>query len=1035
MKIFLKLNLALAICSFGMFGLSESLHAQGQGADNGYRVTQVSGQGNKVFLELDLLQLEAVLDSVYNNISSVSSSSSSLTWGDVLTNGSNPGMDVNFSGYDLTNAGNVTTTGTLTGDSLLLNKDASITGRLGVTDVASFGDSLTVAGFVQFSDSLKVVKAVAIGQTLHVTGVTSLGDSLHVAGNVDFDALFNVDGAATFGSTLTVTDVTSLSDSLHVTGGADFDSTLNVDGNADLQSALDVDGATTLNSTLTVTGVTSLSDSLHVTGGADFDSTLNVDGNADLQSALDVDGATTLNSTLTVTGVTSLNDSLQVNSSVNVTGDFNLGGEFQAKALRADSSLTQGGTASNYNTTALGVSTASGIGAVAAGYTASATGTQSTAIGTLASASGINAVAIGESAQASATQGVAVGKSAQVSGSYANVAVGVNSQVTAGWGNTAIGGGKVNATTGTPTYSVAIGNSTISSGGAYNVALGGNSTISGNGSTAYSMTFGPYSAVDGGYRNMAMGSNASIGGGANSGYALGDYSSIYGGAWHGYALGDHSKVQANGHHALAFGPYSEVSAFNAANFAYDSPARFSHQAVFGAYADTTVMVPGGSSHNDWIGTDPLFVVANGATESSRSNALVIRKDGAAMFSDSMHVAGHVTLGDQLTVSGSTALNDSVHIGGALDVSNNFGNLSVGVSPFVPEAAGVTTFGLLNHSLGMVGLTENLFDISIANQTRLELGGIESFAPEMSESERAAYYQSLNSMILVQAPAQAIYDSLVSTFGTGQITTSFDLMGPSSYTGDTQLSWARDTMMMVTNQMILDADSTQFVGELLVAGETRLNDSLHVYSGAEISATLYADSTSTNGLSVAGSVRIADGTEGAGKVLTSDANGYATWQAPSTGGSTIPFNTYEAWIDDASIVSGVTVSTTSAHMFVDSASVYNADPSSYFSLSAGGVTVSTTGYYDIEGYIFGSRSTLGSGFITGSVTSNENAALPQCTSTEEWSQSINSSVRTNCRLLLNAGDVVKLNVIEQSGGTSSVSDAGMRLQLVGTYNVP
>jgi hypothetical protein len=183
------------------------------------------------------------------------------------------------------------------------------------------------------------------------------------------------------------------------------------------------------------------------------------------------------------------------------------------------------------------------------------------------------------------------------------------------------------------------------------------------------------------------------------------------------------------------------------------------------------------------------------------------------------------------------------------------------------------------------------------------------------------------------------------------------------------------------------------------------------------------------------VRIADGTEGAGKVLTSDANGYATWQAPSTGGSTIPFNTYEAWIDHASIVSGVTASTTSAHMFVDSANIYNADPSSYFSLSAGGVTVSTTGYYDIEGYIFGTRTTTGSGYVTGSVSVNGSAALPQCTATSEWTQTINSSIRTNCRLLLNSGDALQLNVVEQAYGNSSISDAGMRLQLVGTYNVP
>ena len=1078
MKNLVKILSFALIAAVGVFLVPKISSAQE--SVNGLRVTQLNQNGNKVFLELDLRLLEAQLDTLFNATSAASSAASSSSWSDVLSNGSNPGMDINFNNYDITGLGELTSSGTLTADSLILNKDATITGRVDVTDVAEFGDSLKVTGFVEFADSLRIVKAVTIGETLYVTGVTTLGDSLHVAGNVDFDALFNVDGAATFGSSLTVAGATTLNDTLQVNSGAGIAGTLYADSLnvtdvingqigslanhsttnltegsnlyftdarargaisagtgvtlstgeisigqavgttddvtfnelfADSISAtgtLTVSGKTTLNDSLhvssgaeitgalyadsvaanglsvagavriadgtegagkvltsnangyatwqnasaggatytagtgvdltndvisigqavgttddvtfnelfadsvstaslfvdsigvnnggelvlsansgtwsvgdltlstttstwsagnqltvqagnpdgqstsltmddtqlSITGTTSLSDSLHVAGHVTLGDQLTVSGETTLNDSLHVNSGAAIDGAFNVSGITTLNDSLYVNSSVEISGDFNIGGELRSYGLRADSSIAQGGAASNYFTTALGSSsTASGVGAIAAGYSTSATGTQSIAIGTLSNASGINAVAIGESAQASATQGVAVGKSAQVSSDYANVAVGVNSQVTSGWGNTAIGGGKVNGSTGAPTYNVAIGPSTISSAGAFNVALGANSTISGNGSTAYSMTFGPFASVAGGFRNMAFGASAAINSG-NSNYAMGDYASVNGNAWHAYALGDHSKVQANGHHALAFGPYSEVSAFNAANFAFESPARFSHQAIFGSYADTTAMVPGGSSHDDWIRTDPLFVVANGATETSRSNALVIRKDGAAMFSDSMHVAGHVTLGDQLTVS----------------------------------------------------------------------------------------------------------------------------------------------------------------------GETTLNDSLHVNSG----------------------VQIADGTEGSGKVLTSDANGYATWQPLP---AAIPFNTYEAWIDHPSIVSGVTASTTSAQMFVDSASIYNADPESNFSLSAGGVSVSTTGYYDIEGYIFGTRTTFGSGYITGIVTVNSSAALPQCTATDEWTLNVNSSVRTNCRMLLNSGDVVKLNVIEQSGGTSTITNAGIRIEKVGTYNVP
>jgi hypothetical protein len=463
-------------------------------------------------------------------------------------------------------------------------------------------------------------------------------------------------------------------------------------------------------------------------------------------------------------------------------------------------------------------------------------------------------VAIGEGAQASAVQAVAVGKNAKVSSDYASTAVGMNSEVSDGWGHTALGGGKVNPSSASSSQNMAFGASTISTEGSYNISMGYNSTISGNGSTTGSMTFGPSSTISGGYRNMTFGAGASISGSnSNSNYAMGDYSSVSGGAWHAYALGNSSKVQANGHHAFAFGPHSEVSAYNAANFAFKTPARFSHQAIFGAYADTTQMVPVSGSHTDWIGSDPLFVVANGATESTRSNALIIRKDGAAMFSDSLHVAGHVTMAAQLTVTGETTLNDSLHVNSGVNIT----------------------------------------------------------------------------------------------------------------------------------------------GTLEVDGETTLNDSLHVNSGVNITGDLVLGTTNVNNA-------LAD---------------------------IIPFNHYEAWIQHSSIISGITASTTSAQMFVDSTSTQSVDPESIYGLSGGDVTIQSSGYYEIQGYVFGSRTTAGSGYITASVSVGAGNPLPQCTATEEWTLNVNSSARTNCRIQVLEGQTIRLNVVEQAGGTSNITDAGIVLKKV------
>ena len=205
-------------------------------------VVQTSVVGNKAYLEINLLNLQQTVDTLFARVGSAASGSSSQSWGDVLSNGSNPGMDINFSSYQITGLGGLTSTGTLSADSLLLGGAAEITGSMSVTDIASFGDSLTVSGYVEFADSLEVLKAVTIGQTLHVTGLTRLGDSLHVAGNVDFNALFNVDGAATFGSTLAVAGKTMLNDSLSVLGNATFGSELSVSDSLRVNSGARIAG-------------------------------------------------------------------------------------------------------------------------------------------------------------------------------------------------------------------------------------------------------------------------------------------------------------------------------------------------------------------------------------------------------------------------------------------------------------------------------------------------------------------------------------------------------------------------------------------------------------------------------------------------------------------------------------------------------------------------------------------------------------------------------------------------------------------------
>jgi hypothetical protein len=414
-------------------------------------------------------------------------------------------------------------------------------------------------------------------------------------------------------------------------------------------------------------------------------------------------------------------DSLLVRGDADFDGNLLVGEWARALALRADSSLAVSGAASNWNTAALGgSSSATGVNAVAIGGFAAATNTQATAIGSQAAASGVNSVAIGESSSAVGTQSVALGKSASVASSNANVAVGVNASVAAGWGNIAVGGGRLTGS-GNPTNNVAIGSSTISSNGAYNTSIGYSSTISG-GSTTGALTFGPSSSVSTGYRNMAFGANSAITGG-NSNYAFGDWSSVTDG-WNSAAFGNNSKVQTNAANAYAFGAHSSVGAFNTANFAYASPARFSNLALFGSYADTTAMAPSSLSHNDWIPTDPLFVVANGASDGARSNTLTILKNGKATFSDNLVVEGiasfasELSVGDTLRAAAPALFADSVAVGGSLSVAQSIHTQGVTGASGTPLALdsdlGITILaGSLSGPFGAVaaGATGEVFIVA------------------------------------------------------------------------------------------------------------------------------------------------------------------------------------------------------------------------------------------------------------------------------------------------------------------------------------
>ena len=250
----------------------------------------------------------------------------------------------------------------------------------------------------------------------------------------------------------------------------------------------------------------------------------------------------------------------------------------------------------------------------ASGYRAKAVGLYSQAMGYNSVARGDYSTAMGYSI-ASAKYSTALGGS-NVSG-IASTAMGLS--VASGDYSTAMGyhttaGGSFSTATGTYSnasgdYSTAMGRQTSASG-ANSTAMGTQTAASG----AFSTAAGTYSKASGDY-STAMG-RQTYARGANS-TAMGYLTNASGA--NSTAIGYYTN--ASGSFATAAGTYSNASGNYSTAMGYGTVAQAYGSFVLGRYN-----FPYGSK-DQWLTGDPLFVIGNGTTSSSRSNAMVVCKNG------------------------------------------------------------------------------------------------------------------------------------------------------------------------------------------------------------------------------------------------------------------------------------------------------------------------------------------------------------------------------------------------------------------------
>lgn len=256
-----------------------------------------------------------------------------------------------------------------------------------------------------------------------------------------------------------------------------------------------------------------------------------------------------------------------------------------------------------------------GIGAQSAGLYSYSIGTGTSSIGKHSMALGSYTIADGENSTALGFFTHSTGHTATAFGYYTDAI-----------GDFSLSGGSQSVASGG--HSIAIGNSVTASGiGA--IALGFSNISSGTVSIALgsSCSATADNSISIGYLNEATALFSASFGFLNQ--STGDYSIAFGNGnkCSGYsskALGSNTLSTGSYSNSFGFGTIAEGS--YSSSFGYYTIAKPFLSFVVGRYNDT--LCYGGGY---WEDLDPLFIIGNGTSNSFRSNAMWVRKDGEVYF--------------------------------------------------------------------------------------------------------------------------------------------------------------------------------------------------------------------------------------------------------------------------------------------------------------------------------------------------------------------------------------------------------------------